>query len=130
MTRVLVVDADPDYRLLIRFIIEAADMEVVGEAADGQEALAIALRARPDVVVSDLVMPRLGGVELTARLHEELPHTHVVLISSFDEDVYRGMATRRGADAFVSKRVIDSSLVAAIRDVARREPGGSADPPR
>lgn len=122
---IVIVDDDPDYRVLVRFLIEAADMRVVGEASDGQEALALALRALPDVVVTDLVMPGLDGIELTARLRQQLPLTHVVLMSSFDEDVYRGMASDRGADAFVSKRVIDTALLAAIRDVIRRDPGAS-----
>jgi DNA-binding NarL/FixJ family response regulator len=126
---ILIADDDPDYRRLLRFIVEAADMRVVGEAGDGEEALTLALRALPDVVVTDLVMPNVDGIELTARLHEHLPLTHIVLISSYDQDVYRGLASHRGADAFVSKRVIDSSLVAAIRDVTRRAPGGPGGAP-
>lgn len=127
---ILIADDDPDHRLLVRLIVEAADMTVVAEAGDGQEALTIALRALPDVVVTDLMMPRLDGIELTARLHEQLPLTHVVLMSSFDEEVYRGRASHHGADVFVSKRRLDTTLVAAIRDLTRREPpGGDRTPP-
>ena len=80
----------------------------------------------------DLVMPRLNGVELTRRIRQELPATKIILISSYTEDAYRLMASDSGADAFVSKQVMDSSLLPAIRDVvARRLSGGSGPlPPR
>jgi len=125
---VVVVDDTPDYRETVRFLLLGLDdvVTIVGEAADGEEGLAVVLRERPDIVISDLVMPRLNGVELTRRIRQELPQTKIILMSSYAEDAYRLMASDSGADAFVSKRVIDSSLLPAIRDVnARRLSGGS-----
>lgn len=103
-------------------------MTIVGEASDGEEALAIVLRERPDIVITDVAMPRLNGVELTRRLRQELPATKIILISSYTEDAYRLMASDSGADAFVSKQVIDGSLLPGIRDVAARRLSGGSGP--
>lgn len=129
---IVVVDDAPDYRLLLRSILASVSetMAIVGEAADGEEALALVRRERPDIVITDLVMPRLNGVELTTRIRQELPQTKIILMSSYTEDAYRLMASDSGADAFVSKQVITSSLLPAIRDViARRLSGGSGPLP-
>jgi DNA-binding NarL/FixJ family response regulator len=128
---IVVVDDAPDYRLIVRSLLESAPetLTVVGEAADGEEALALVLRVRPDIVVTDLVMPRLDGVELTRRLRQELPQTRIILMSSYTEDAYRLLASDSGADAFVSKQVIASSLLPAIHDLIRRLSGGSGPLP-
>jgi DNA-binding NarL/FixJ family response regulator len=129
---VVVVDDSPDYRLMVRTLLDSASdsMTVVGEAADGEQALALIQRRRPDIVITDLVMPRLNGVELTRRIRQELPQTKIILMSSYTEDAYRLMASDSGADAFVSKQVIATSLLPAIRDaVARRLSGGSGQNP-
>jgi DNA-binding NarL/FixJ family response regulator len=102
---------------------------VVGEAADGEEALAVVLRERPDIVVTDLIMPRLNGVELIRRIRQELPEAKVVLMSSHTEDAYRLMASNSGADAFVNKHVITSNLVPALLDLIRRRFSGGSGPP-
>jgi DNA-binding NarL/FixJ family response regulator len=129
---VVVVDDSADYRLMVRTVLASASesMTVVGEAVDGEQALALIRRRRPDVVITDLVMPRLNGVELTRRIRQELPQTKIILMSSYTEDAYRLMASDSGADAFVSKQVIVTSLLPAIHDaVARRLSGGSGQSP-
>jgi DNA-binding NarL/FixJ family response regulator len=128
---IVVADDDLQYREIVRFLLAAASdtMIIVGEAADGDEALALARRVRPDVVITDLVMPHLNGIELTRRIREELPQTRVVLMSSDTEDAYRLMASDSGADVFVSKQVITSTLVPAIRDLIRRRFSGGSGPP-
>jgi DNA-binding NarL/FixJ family response regulator len=127
---IIVVDDAPDYRLLVRSILESVSetMTIVGEAADGEEALALVLRERPDIVITGLVTPRLNGVELTRRIRQELPQTKVILMSSHTEDAYRLMASDSGADAFVNKLVITSTLLPAIRDVIRRRLSGGSGP--
>jgi DNA-binding NarL/FixJ family response regulator len=127
---IVVVDDGPDYRLMVRSILASMPetMTIVGEAADGEEAFALVLRERPDIVITDLVMPRLDGVELTRRIRQELPQTKIILMSSCTEDAYRLMASDSGADAFVSKQVITSSLLPAIRDVIRRTLSGGSGP--
>ncbi|HTE64640.1 MAG TPA: response regulator transcription factor [Candidatus Binatia bacterium] len=129
---VVVIDDTPDYRETVRFLLLGLDdvVTIVGEAADGEEGLAVVLRERPDIVISDLVMPRLNGVELTRRIRQELPQTKIIIMSSYAEDAYRLMASDSGADAFVSKRVIFEALVPAIRDlIGRRLSGGSGPLP-
>lgn len=128
---IVVVDDSAEYREIVRYLLLAVSdsMTIVGEAADGDEALAVALRERPDIVVTDLVMPRLNGVELTRRIRQELPQTKIILMSSYTEDAYRLMASDSGADAFVSKRVIHEALLPAIRDTIRRISGGSGPLP-
>ena len=117
---IVVVDDSAEYREIVRYLLApASDMKIVGEAADGEEALAIVHRERPDIVITDLVMPNLDGVELTRRIRRELPHTSIILMSSLPD--YRLMAPDSDADVFVSKWVINDMLVPAIRDlVARR----------
>ncbi len=82
---VVIVDDEPDYRQLVCFLLlSLPDVVtfVVGEAADGEEALALALRVQPDIVITDLVMPGLNGVDLTRRVRQELPQTKIILMSS------------------------------------------------
>jgi CheY-like chemotaxis protein len=105
---VVVVDDGPDYREIVRFLLLGlpAVVTFAGEAEDGDEALAVVRRERPDIVITDLVMPRLDGIELTRRIRQELPQTTIILMSSFTEDAYRLMASDSGAGAFVHKGVI------------------------
>jgi DNA-binding NarL/FixJ family response regulator len=128
---IVVADDDPQYREIVRYLLAAASntMTIVGEAADGDEALALVLRVRPDLVITDLIMPRLNGVELTKRIRQELPDTKVILISSYTEDAYRLMVSDSGADVFVSKQVITTMLLPAIRDLIRRRFSGGSGPP-
>ena len=128
---IVVADDAPDYRLIVRTILASVSdmMTIVGEAEDGAEALAVVLRERPDIVITDLMMPLLNGIELTKRIREELPQTKIILMSSYTEDAYRLMASDSGADAFVNKRVINDALLPAIRDLIRRISGGSGPLP-
>jgi DNA-binding NarL/FixJ family response regulator len=127
---IVVADDDLQFREIVRYLLAAASdtMIIVGEAADGDEALALVRRVRPDVVITDLVMPHLNGIELTRRIREELPQTRVILMSSYTEDAYRLMASDSGADVFVSKQVITTSLLPAIRDLVRRWLSGGSGP--
>jgi DNA-binding NarL/FixJ family response regulator len=121
----VVADDDMEGRLIIRAILgrmpEAVDL--IGEAADGEAALTIVRRERPDIVIANVLMPGFTGVELTRRLREELPRTRVILVSAFTEANHRILAADSGADAVVNKHVITSALFPAIRDVMRRPPG-------
>jgi CheY-like chemotaxis protein len=88
----------------------------VGEAADGEEALALVRRERPDVVIADLLMPRLDGLALTRRIKHERPETKVILMTSYAE-AFERVAHVSDADAVVNKLGLHSGLVPAVRDV-------------
>jgi two-component system response regulator DesR len=124
---VVVVDDDPDYLWLVRVILEIRGdgITVVGESASGEEALALVLHERPDVVIADLMMPRLNGLELTRRIKQERPQTKILLMSAYTEDTYRRIASVSGADGFVNKHLIHTGLLPAIREVIVRPPSGA-----
>lgn len=127
---VVVVDDDADYRMIIRFLLNGTPdgIRLVGEAADGNEGLALVRREEPDVLVTDLVMPGLNGAQLARQVREERPATKIILMSSYTDDAYRMMASDSGADVFIHKSVINSSLVPAIRDLTGRSLSGGSEP--
>ena len=128
----IVVDDQLDFRLIVRALLRGvADLAtIVGEAADGDEALALVRRTRPDILISDVIMPGLNGVDLARRVRAELPQTRTILMSSHVDDAYRLMASDSGADVFINKHVITSSLLPAVRDLISRATGagGSGRP--
>ena len=116
---VVVVDDVEEYREIVRYLLaRASDMKIVGEAADGEEALSLVRLHRPDLVITDLMMPRLNGIDLTTHIRQELPQTRIILMSSFTEATYRLMASDSRADAFVSKAALHDALLPAIRHLA------------
>jgi DNA-binding NarL/FixJ family response regulator len=118
MIRVLLADDQALVRGGFRLILDTEpDMEVVGEAADGDEAVAGALDTRPDVVLMDIRMPVLDGIEATRRLVPQLGGTRVVMLTTFDLDDYIVDAFRAGASGFLLKTAPPAQLVAAIRTV-------------
>jgi DNA-binding NarL/FixJ family response regulator len=119
--RVVIADDEALVRKGLRMILEVeADLEVVGEAADGALALSVARETRPDVVVMDVRMPQMNGLETTRRLLADAEHhPHVLLLTTFDLDDYVYEALRAGATGFVLKDMPSEQLVAAIHTVAR-----------
>ena len=119
--RVMIVDDQALVRAGFRMILEAeADMEVVGEAADGGEAVTEWQRLQPDVVLMDVRMPEMDGIEATRRLLAgEGAETKVVMLTTFDMDEYVYDALRAGASGFLLKDVPPEQLVAGIRAVAQ-----------
>ena len=117
---VLIVDDQALVRAGFRMILEAEeDVEVVGEAADGREAVAEAQRLKPDVVLMDVRMPEMDGIEATRRLlADDGAATKVVMLTTFDMDEYVYDALRAGASGFLLKDVPPEQLVAGIRAVA------------
>jgi DNA-binding NarL/FixJ family response regulator len=122
--RVVVADDQELVRSGFAMIVDAQpDMEVVGEAADGVEAVEVAGRVRPDVVLMDVRMPRLDGIEATRRLLENGaarsgPPVRVVILTTFDLDEYVFQALRAGASGFLLKDLRREDLLHAVRVVA------------
>jgi DNA-binding NarL/FixJ family response regulator len=120
--RVLIADDQSMVRAGLRLILESQpDMEVVAEAADGEEAVAAAVRHSPDVVLMDVRMPRMDGIEATRRLTTERS-ARVLVLTTFDVDEYVFKALQAGASGFLLKESSPEQLISAIQLVA----GGDA----
>ena len=120
--RVLVADDQALVRSGFRLILEAReDIEVVGEAENGAKAVELALRLDPDVILMDVRMPGVDGVEATRRLTEAGSRARVVILTTFDLDEYVHDAIRAGASGFLLKDVQPAQLVDAVRVVADGE---------
>ncbi|OIP26054.1 MAG: DNA-binding response regulator [Chloroflexi bacterium CG_4_9_14_3_um_filter_45_9] len=118
--RVLVVDDHTIVREGICALLGlAGDMEVVGEAANGREALDMVTKFMPDVVLMDIAMPIMGGLEATRRICKEFPGIKVLALTQYDDREYVFPAIEAGARGFVSKRAASSELVSGIRSVHR-----------
>ncbi len=118
--RVLLVDDQALLRKGFRMILdEESDIEVVGEAADGAEAVAVAADRQPDVVLMDVRMPGVDGIEATARIVEAGNTARVLILTTFDLDEYAFAGLRAGASGFLLKDVPPQELVTAIRVVDR-----------
>jgi DNA-binding NarL/FixJ family response regulator len=116
---VLLADDQPMIRTGFRLILEAeGDIEVVAEAADGREAVAETARHSPDVVLMDIRMPHMDGVEATELIVRGNPSTHVIILTTFDLDAHVVDALRAGASGFLVKDGPADSLVESIRTVA------------
>jgi DNA-binding NarL/FixJ family response regulator len=118
MISVLLADDQALVRAGFNLILSAEpDLEVVGEAADGLEAVQRVVTERPDVVLMDIRMPELDGIEATRRLTAEAPGTRVLMLTTFDLDEYVIDAFRAGASGFLLKTAPRDQLVAAVRTV-------------
>ena len=120
---VVIADDDELIRVGLRAIIDAeADLEVVGEAADGAEVVPLVARRRPDVVLMDVRMPAVDGIQATRHLLGRLPDPpRVLVVTTFENDDYVYDALRAGASGFLLKRARPAEVVEAIRVVARGE---------
>ena len=127
-TRILLADDHAVVRNGFRMILGAQeDLEVVGEAANGREAVESAEALQPDIVVMDVTMPELNGIEATRRISETSPRTRVLALSMHKDAVYVREILRAGAKGYLLKDSGESDLLAAVRAVARGE--GFLSPP-
>ncbi|HSR34283.1 MAG TPA: response regulator transcription factor [Anaerolineae bacterium] len=126
MITVLIVDDHAVVRQGLRTFLELQDdvssddpsalpIEVVGEAANGVEAVDLACRLQPDVVLLDLVMPEMDGLEATPKILDESPHSHVIILTSFGEEDKVFPAIRAGAQGYLLKDIAPNDLVRAVR---------------
>ena len=121
-TRILLADDHAVVRQGFKMILAAQpDMEIVGEAGNGRVAVELAEDLRPDVIVMDVAMPELNGIEATRRLASSLPHTRVLALSMHKDSVYVREILRAGARGYLLKDSVAADLVSAVRAVASGE---------
>jgi len=114
-TSILIVDDNPRLRALIRRITtQKSALQVVGEAEDGAEAIRLVHLLQPDIVLMDLVMPRVNGLEALRRIKAERPETKVIIMTVHTEDAYRRTAESNGTDAFLLKKTLMTALLPTI----------------
>ena len=117
---VLLADDHTIVRQGLRALLEAEeDMMVVGEAENGRQAVQLAKRLQPNVVVMDIAMPQLNGLEATRQLTKESPKIHVIILSSYSDDEYVQQLTDAGASGYLVKQTAATDLVAAIREAKK-----------
>lgn len=120
--RVFIADDHAVLRAGLRMLIGAQqDMQVVGEAEEGEEALRQVISLRPDVALVDLSMPQLDGLEVVRRARTSAPQVRLLILSMHDDEGYLRRALEHGAAGYILKRAADTELMAAIRAVARGE---------
>lgn len=117
--RILLADDHKLVRQGFRLILASQnDMEVIGEAGNGREAVELAKTLKPDVIVMDVTMPELNGIEATRRIREISPHIRVLALSVQRDGVYVREMIRAGAEGYLLKESADTDLLAAVRAVA------------
>jgi len=122
MIRILLADDHALVRHGFRMILAAqADMEIAGEAGNGRDVIELAQKLKPDVIVMDVAMPDLNGIEATRRLLEVSPRTRVLALSMHKDAVYVREILRAGARGYLLKDSVDADLIAAVRAVAKGE---------
>lgn len=121
--RILVVDDHPLIRFSLRTLLTTeADLEFVGEAVDGDEAIQKALQLKPDVILMDLVMPKRDGIEAIAEIKRQLPEVSILVLTSFSDEDKVFPAIRAGALGYILKDASPQDLIRAIYDVYRGLP--------
>lgn len=122
MIRIVIADDQMLFREGLRTLLSTRpDFEIVGEASDGEEAITLVEALHPNVVLMDLRMPKLDGIQATARIRERWPSTAILVLTTFDDDANLFGALRAGADGYLLKDVAFETLAAAIQAAARGE---------
>jgi DNA-binding NarL/FixJ family response regulator len=122
MIRLLLVDDHAILRDGLRALLSYyPDVEVVGEAEDGQQAIEAVERLSPDVVLMDIAMPGMNGLEATRRIRQSHPQTRILILTQYDDQQYVMPLVRAGVAGYVLKRALGSDLINAVRTVAKGE---------
>ena len=122
LARILIADDHGVLRAALRALLNGhPDLEVLGEASDGHEACRLAEELRPELVLMDISMPGLNGIEATQEIKSRLPETHVLVLTVHEDEELLREAMRAGASGYVVKRALESELLNAIASVMRGE---------
>jgi len=123
MASVVIVDDDPQFRAVLSRLLEREpEFRIVDEAGDGEASVRSVRETAPDVVLMDIRMPGIDGLEATRRIKTERPMTKIVILTSFAEEAYRRAASESGADAFLVKKMLTRELLPTIRRVLAGDP--------
>jgi len=126
--KVMIVDDHTVVRSGLGAVLDTAEsMELVGEAGDGEEAVRICERLQPDVILMDLQMPKMDGVEATRIIHEKWPQIHIIALTSYKEKEYVEGVLKAGATSYLLKNVSAEELVSAINKVVLDQPSLSPE---
>jgi DNA-binding NarL/FixJ family response regulator len=118
MTTIVLVDDHQILRQGVRNLLEDdPDLKVIGEAADGKEGIELTERLKPDILISDLMMKGLNGIDVTREVRKRSPDTRIIILSMYDDDGYVNQAMREGAMGYVLKGAGIDELLTAIRNV-------------
>ena len=116
--RVLLADDHTILRAGLRMMLSVQpDIEIVGEASDGRQAITEAQRLQPDVILMDITMPELNGIEATRQVKKLLPETRVLVLTMHENEEYLFQVLRAGASGYILKEAADTELISAIRSV-------------
>ncbi|MCB0158823.1 MAG: response regulator transcription factor [Caldilineaceae bacterium] len=120
MIRLLLVDDHVIVRAGLRMLFQAEDdMEIVGEASGGEEALAMVTRLQPDVIIMDVAMPGMNGIEATRRIRAVAPHAAILALTMHEDEQYFFAMLGAGASGYIPKRAAPDDLVSAVRVVSQ-----------
>lgn len=117
MTRLLIADDAPFIREIVRTVAERNGLYLAGEAVDGAEAVALALVQKPDVILMDIIMPKMSGIEATKEILQKLPATKIIAFSTADQEMMVMRALEAGCCSYLAKPFKEEELLQAIRGV-------------
>ena len=126
MPRLLIVDDSPTTRNFLRTLLEQQGYEICGEAEDGIQAIDLAKQLKPDLILLDVCMPRLGGPEAASILKRMLPKTRIILFTFFDDTIGKELAAAIGVDLVLSKADGMAKLLPSVQSVLERNTGGQS----
>jgi len=116
LRKVLIVDDDMRFRRFVKELFSSEeDFQIIGEAANGQEAILMAKELKPDLVLMDISMPRMNGLDATRLLKEIIPKLEIIILTIHDLEEYREAAMASGASAYVLKKAIMEDLIPVVR---------------
>jgi DNA-binding NarL/FixJ family response regulator len=120
--RTLIVDDNADFRRRVREVLSLEpDISVVGEAANGREGIHKARRLKPNLVLMDVRMPGINGIDATVQLKREVPETQVIILTRYDLEEYRKAVAASGASGYVVKKSVLETLLPTIQEICAEE---------